>query len=254
MKMDVSTKKPEDVIRPESLEAYKTAHGNIFGRLVHINTSIRIIETISSYQYPLRHIYMHGTFWTMVYWNFLYTVIVLLHGIVNDDLSNTLSLKRFKNLIRKDWLKRDDCIQASFSKQLREAKFSSGINSICNRIERMRHNVVAHRNYSVEEGLPDFPGVSFPDIKKVSQSAGELFSACSFGVECFTNLYWPSIQEPEPNAKDVMEILDLLVKNSHWLNQPERRGPHWESIREFKNKKDLAELNVWREKYGFKPA
>lgn len=253
--MDLSSAKPDDVIRPECLESYKNFHQNIFGRLTHVNTSIRIYETISLYHYPLNHIYMHGTFWVMVYWNFLYSSIVLLNGLVKDPDSDALTLLKLKNLIRNKWLKDGNEIKESFSKKLKEARFSSEINEICTQIERMRHKVVAHRSYDVEqEQIHEIPGVSFPQLKKVLQSAEQLFAICSFGVECFTNLYWPSITEPEPKAEDVVKILDLVVKDSHWLNQPERHGVHWEGIRVHKDKHDIEELNKWRRKYGMTPA
>ena len=62
------------------------------------------------------------------------------------------------------------------------------------------------------------------------------------------------MENPEPPAEDVQEILDLLMKNSAWLNMPEKRKEFWINIREHKDKEDIVEMNKWRMKYGMRPA
>jgi hypothetical protein len=44
--------------------------------------------------------------------------------------------------------------------------------------------------------------------------------------------------------------MDLLIKNSLWLNHPERRVRFWQSERQYKSPEQIEELNKWRKKFG----
>lgn len=249
--MNLDTAKPEDVIKKEWLNSYTNFHKDIYHRLVHINTSIRIFDTIR--QYPLYPLYgpNQGIFWHMVYWNFLYSSIVLLHGLVNDEGPDVLTISRFKNLLQQKGLIDDSTIKDLFKKRVKEAEFSAKNDDICKKIEAMRHTVIAHRLFDEENGcISSVPGVAFEEISKVCQAIEKLFAVCSFGVECITNFYLPTMTDPHPPAEDVKDILDLLIKNSCWLNHPEHRGDFWLSERQQRSTSELEELNLWRQKFG----
>ena len=70
----------QDVLRPECVVEYEAAHTDIYHRLIHINTSIEILETIASF--PLTHLLSpQDPFFTILYWNFTYTCVVMLHAV-----------------------------------------------------------------------------------------------------------------------------------------------------------------------------
>jgi len=102
--MDNYSKQPEEVIYHDFIDAYKCWHKNIWGRLTHVNTNLQILETIS--QYPLRNIYggPQDVFWILVYWNFIYASVVLLHGLIKDQAPDTINMNRLKNLLLTKWL------------------------------------------------------------------------------------------------------------------------------------------------------
>jgi hypothetical protein len=254
--MDLSTVKPEDVIKKEYLGSYTNLHQNIHFRMVHINTSIRIFDTIT--KYPLKHLYgsSQGIFWEMVYWNFLYSSIVLLHGLVNDEEKpDTLTIFKLKNRILSRWLKDNQEIKNTFKERSKQAVFSKEIEQIAQKIKGVRHTVIAHRLFDHNKELPlEVAGVSFAELTIVFQATEKLFKICSFGVDCGTNFYWPTMTDPNPPAEDVVDIFDMIIKNSSWLNRPEHRGHYWAEERIYRDKAELEELNLWRQKYGLPSA
>lgn len=247
--IDFSIAKPEEVIRQEYLKNYQELHKDIYNRLVHVRTSLIIIDTIR--KYPLDMLYGpgEGIFWNMIYWNFLYSTIVLLHGLIIDEFSEALTLPRLRNLLAKDWIQRD--IVPDFYERLRDVKFDEEVSQIKAKIRSMRHHIVAHRLFDTTKMLPlNVTGVSFHELKKINKESEDLFKCCSFGMEYLTSLYWPRIEKPDPTADDVEEIIELLLKNSSWINSPEKQGPFWEGIKEHIDKKDIEEMNRWRQKFG----
>jgi hypothetical protein len=123
--MDISEKKPEDVLKPAFIQKYKELHEDIWHRLVEINTSITILEKIQ--EFPFSHFYYppENAFWSMVYWNFTYTCVVLIHTLVNDQGENCLTIQRFKNLLLRDWLA--DSEKQELRKKVKSLRFEEKI-------------------------------------------------------------------------------------------------------------------------------
>jgi len=249
--VNITDKKPENVLKPEFVEKYKELHQDIWQRLIQINTNITILEIIQ--KFPFHNIYYppENVFWSMVYWNFTYTSVVLMYALVNDDKENRLTILKFRDLLSKDWLKDNE--KQEFYK--RAGKFNSGnIKQVCNKIADMRHKIIAHRIINPDGTLPKVTGVTLSEIKKIFNEIETLFRACCFGSEYVTSLYLNGTCGGKPIEKDIEHILELIVKDSYWLNEPERRKEFWEIEREYKSEEQIKELNTWRQKVGLPPA
>lgn len=248
--MNIDPRKPEEVIRPEYVQQYKSLHENIWHRLVHINTSIQILEALNDFPFHNIDASQNKVFWPMVHWNFLYTSIVMLHAIINDQTSDPLTLVHFKNKLSHEWILPAE--QANFRGKLKSCKFSKEVNSIKERITTMRHKVIAH----VPFGPPvsKVPGVSVPELRQFYTSAHRLFEACCFGSKFRTSLYIPDHKDEHPQTEDIDEILKLILKNSFWINKPECRADFWPDIRRQMSKEEIDELNLWRRKLGMPDA
>ncbi|MGA2092371.1 MAG: hypothetical protein ABSH16_03045 [Sedimentisphaerales bacterium] len=245
--MSINEKKPEDVLKPEFIQKYKELHEDIWHRLVETNTTITILEKIQNF--PFQHIYAPGEniFWTTVSWDFLHIVIVFLHALVKDQGKNAHTLNVFKNKIVK-WLK--DSEKEAYFKKIEDAKFSQSTKAVLDKITNMRHQLLAHRLLDENGYLLNPGGIVVSEIRSAYDDVEKLFNMCSFGARYVCNFYTNDTVGGKPIEKDIDQLLDLIVKDSYWLNQPERYPMRWQCAKDARTKPEIAELNKWRQKFG----
>jgi hypothetical protein len=251
--MDINNKKPEDVLKPEFVQTYGKLHKDIWGRLIHVNTNLTILEKMQNF--PFHRIYspQGNIFWTMVYWNFLYMSVVFLHSLTIDKGNKKHVLKMFANRILANWIK--DAYKPEYQKLLKEAKLDKRIKPIRAKIKNMRDKVIAHRILDMSRAsVTHVEGVKTAELHQVYEDVERLFRVCSFGAQYISNFYVSGIIRGKPVKEDIDELLDLILKNSNWLNKPERKKDFWPAIREIMSAEDIAELNEFRKKYGMPPA
>ncbi len=249
---DFNMKKPEEVIKPEFLETYKALHSDIWRRLILVHTNIIILEKIE--KFPFEHIYapQENIFWTMVYWNFLYVSIAFLHSLVSDETKGAHTLPKFKNSVLNHL--RTDSLKSIYRKRLKNAKLDENLSTNRKKISQMRHNVIAHSLLDSDSiRLMDVEGVSLDEIRQAHEDVEKLFRACSFGAEYVTSFYINGTVGGKPIQKDIDYLLDLILKDSAWLNKPERKKDFWAAIRKNMSEEDITELNEFRKKFGMPP-
>jgi hypothetical protein len=248
------TKKPEEVFSPDFLPTYTQLHQDIWFRLVHVDANLQILETIG--HFPLRRLYAprNNVFWKMVFWNFVHMSVILLHSLVSDQNKDAHTLPKFRNTVFNHL--RTDSLKLAYRKKLSQTKLDIQLDPIRKKITRIRHEVIAHRLLDTQSCLktPCIEGVSVSELRKVFEDIKRLFEACSFGCEYFTTFYPPLVPGHKTPEKDIEKILCLIVKNSNWLNQPERHAPFWQNIKPHKPIENIEELNKWRTKFNLPPA
>ncbi len=244
----MSEKKPEDVLKPEFIQKYKELHEDIWHRLVEINTSLTILEKIQ--QFPFQHIYApsENIFWTTVYWNFLYIAIVFIHALIEDQEADAHTLNKFRNRIYREWLKNSE--KTAYSDNLKKARFNQTTKNVLKKVASMRHQLLAHRLLDENGHLSSPDGITIPEIRSAYDDVERLFNICSFGAEYVCNLYTNGTVGGKLIEKDIDQILDLIVKDSYWLNQPERDSILWQYEKDAKTKGEIDELNMYRQKFG----
>jgi hypothetical protein len=251
--MDINNKRPEDVLKLEFVQVYQNLHKDIWGRLIHVNTNLTILEKIQNF--PFHHIYspQGNIFWTMVYWNFLYISIIFLHTLTTDEGDQKHTLRGFANKIRTDWI--SDSYKSEYQKHLKNAKLDRRLEPIRTKIKKMRDKVIAHRFLDSDGArVIDVKGVKLTEIRQAYEDIEKLFRVCSFGVQYISNFYIGGTIGGKPVKEDIDELLELILKNSYWLNEPEREKDFWPTIRERMSGEDIAELNEFRKKFGMPPA
>lgn len=251
---DVTAKKPEEVFTSHFLPAYSQLHQDIWRRLIRVDANIQILETIG--RFPLHHLYapQENIFWTMVFCNFFQISVILLHSLVSDQTKGAHTLPKFRNSVLNHL--RTDSLKSAYSKRLSQIKLDKQLDPIRKNIAGMRHDLIAHRFLDDQGHLkaPHVEGVTVSTLRKVFEDVKRLFETCSFGSEYSTSLYPATAPGHKPPKKDIEQILNLIVKYSYWLNQPERRAPFWQQIKPHKAREDIEELNRWRAKFNLPPA
>ncbi|MGD0551781.1 MAG: hypothetical protein ABSB25_03935 [Sedimentisphaerales bacterium] len=250
----LTTKKPEEVFAPDFLPTYTQLHQDIWHRLIHVDVNLQILETIG--RFPLHHLYapQDNVFWSQVYWNFVYMSVIFLHSLVSDNAKDAHTLPKFRNIVLSHL--RTNSLKLAYRKRLNKTKLNKKLAPIRNKIKVMRHEVVAHRFLNTQGQLksPHIEGVNIPELRKIFEDTKQLFESCCFSIEYFTTFYPPNVPGYKQNEKDIEQILCLIVKNSYWLNQPERHAPFWDQIKPHKPSEDIEELNKWRAKFNLPPA
>ena len=247
------TLRPKDVLKPEFREAYHKRHKDLYDRLVHVDTSLQILETITGYGFPLSRIYgPHGYFWYWVWRNFLYTCTVMLHALTSDQSKDALTLPRFKNLICGVWTL--PARQQDLANHLKSSNFHEEIVTVAPKIKNMRDKVIAHREFDPTTHTPPvIPGVSLQELRSCFAAVNSLFQLLSFETVCHTSLYTPDIEGKPPVKKDIETILDLIIKESGWLNKPETDPLVWPCRARNMSHQELQEFNDWRKKFDLPP-
>lgn len=248
--MDINNKKPEDVLKPEFIQQYKELHNDIWHRLIHVHTNIIILEKIEKFPFEHFHAPQENIFWTMVYWNFLYMSIAFIHSLTTDEGDQKHTLRLFASRLFKDWI--NDSEKERYHEKLRTAKLDKNLQGIRSKITAMRHNIIAHRFLNNKSGwkVKDVEGLTVSEIRKVYNDTEKLFHACSFGPEYATKFYLDGTCGGKPIEKDIDKLLDLIAKNSYWLNKPERKKDFWPAIRQTISEEDITELNEFRKRFG----
>lgn len=250
---EITEKSPQDVLKPEYLEAYEILHKDIWDRLIRVNTSLTILEQIQNF--PFHHFYAphENIFWTMVRWNFLYISIVFLYSLTTDKGDKKHTLNRFANRILADWIKHTD--KPRYQKRLKNTKLDKNLRTIHAKIAEMRNKVIAHRFLDSDHAcVIDVEGVTLAELRQAYDAVEKLFRACSFGTQYISNLYTGGTVGGKPVEKDIDNLLDLIVKDSYWLNEPERKKDFWPAIKQHTDPQEVDELNLWRKKFGLPPA
>lgn len=249
----LTTKKPEEIFVTDFLPTYTQLHQDIWFRLIRVDANLQILETIG--RFPLHHLYtpQNNIFWTMVFWNFIHMSVILLHSLVSDESKNAHTLLKFKNTVLSHL--RTDSLKLAYREGLNQTKLNKQLAPIRKKIIRMRHELIAHSFLDTQGRLeaPHIEGVGISELRKVFEDTKQLFEACCFGCEYFTTLYPPAVPGHKPHEKDVEQILNLIVKNSYWLNQPECRAPFWQQLKPYKSIGYIEELNEWRTKFNLPP-
>src|SRR5207245_622145 len=121
-------------------------------------------------------------FWRLAIENFLDTVVLMLHGLVNDTGADVHTLPAFRSdIIQAPWLREED--RESLKKTFRERKFDAVVKSIAERVESIRHSRIAHRLVDRNSGRLEEPaaGVSLDELRQLFDATHLVFGALSFG-------------------------------------------------------------------------
>ncbi len=247
--MDIINKEPEDVLKPEFVKTYKELHKDIWYRLIRVNTSLTILEKI--HNFPFHPIYspQDNIFWAMVSWNFFDISILFMNQLTSDG-SDEHTINGFRNrILNEDWLKNG--VKEEYRKLLRNIKLDKRLEPIQEKIKEIRKNVIAHRLLdSNRASVTNVKNVTLDELHQLSEGIKKLFRSISFVVEYDSNFYTGGTIGGKPVKEDIDELLDLILKHSYWLNEPEQMKDFWPDRRRSRSQEEISELNEFRKKFG----
>lgn len=253
---DLANREPIELFPQEFVQRYHRLHSDLWYRIVRVHGTICTLEQLEDF--PFDHLYGPNgmEFWRLVAHNFLEMAIVLLHGIINDTGTDTHTITRFKNTIVKGpWL--DEKMQDLLRQTLKDQKFDHRTNTIAERVKEIRHTYVAHRLMDAQTGLPDekFARVELRELRDLFDEIHSLFGRLSFGSGYVTLAgdLMPGMVGGKPTRTCLDEVLDAVLRDSYFVNEPER-DEWWSEVRKHKSNEELQLLNKYRKRIGLPEA
>jgi len=243
-----------EVILPEYIKDYDNGLAFFYSELITINTNIFIINKIRKFRFDLFCAPDDCTFFHMVINNFFEYSLIIISRLFKDTGKDCFTLPKFKNKIISKYIKPEYRIK--FKQRIKNLEFQNLTSDILNRIFDLRNKRLAH---NLEEYIKDIKNIgliNYSELEKLRDCANQLFESLSFGVGHLMlplpyseKVIHPKNSDPRP---DIEKFLDSIVKESNFLNTPERYSKYpsvWNAI---KNKWDEETLNIfneYREKY-----
>jgi len=249
--------KPEALFEPGFVEKYLRLHNNLWRRIIRVHGTLYTLGELK--EFPFHHFYLPDgmEFWRLVIENFLDIACLMLHGLVSDTGSDVLSMPSFRDEITKGpWLSPQK--RELLTEMLKQRRFDAHVQSIADRVKDIRHNRIAHRLIDRQNGgtFQAFAGVSLEEIWRLFDATHSLFGALSFGAAYITLAgdLIPSTVGGQPTRTCLDEVLDAVLRDSFFVNMPERRAKWWPGHRERMKPKNLQEMNDLRKRIGLPEA
>jgi len=254
---ELAKTQPEELFQVSFVERYKSLHSDLWWRVIRVHGTLFTLEQL--FQFPFDFIYgpYEMEFWWLVTENFVDISVLLLHGLASDTGNDVHGLRSFQDeIVTAEWLRSDKL--ELFKQTLRERKFSEGVESIAGRVKQIRHTRIAHRLKDKQSGLPKegLPGVSLEELWVLFDEVHSLFGALSFGSGYLTLAgdLTPSTVGGEPTRTCLDDVLDAVLRNSFFVNEPERKAKGWAERRKHRKPEELRILNDLRNRIGLPEA
>jgi hypothetical protein len=253
----LTNRKPEELFDRDFAQRYQRLQRNLWARITRLHGTIVTLEEMS--EFPFQVLYVPGDmeFWKLTFLNFFDVAILKLHGFVNDGGPETLTLSAFRSEIMKaPWRCQD--ARNLLRQTLDERSFDGFVKSIAKRVDLIRDTHIAHSLIDKEsgnpKGIPDT--VNIQEVRQLFDAAHRLFGALSFGSGFGTLAgdLMPCTVGGKAKRTCLERVLDAVLRDSDFVNRPERRKLWWEMERAHMNPDTLRAMNDLRKRIGLPEA
>jgi hypothetical protein len=253
----LTNRKPEELFDADFAQRYSRLQSNLWLRIARLHGTLLTLEELS--EFPFQYLYVPGDmeFWKLTFLNFFDVAILKLHGLVNDSGFETLTLNSFRSeIIKAPWRCQD--ARNLLRQTLEERSFDGLIKSIAKRVDVIRDGHIAHSLIDKQSGNPkEIPGtVTIKEVRQLFDAAHRLFGALSFGSGYGTLAgdLMPCTVGGKPKRTCLERVLDAVLRDSDFVNRPERRKTWWEMDRAHMNPDTLRAMNDLRKRVGLPEA
>lgn len=244
--------KAEKAIFMDKLNEYEAGMNFFYSELVKLNIIIYLANKIFSFRFDLFFSLIDNIFFPAVMRSFYDTAVLTITRLATDQGSNLVTLRRFKNSVRK-WVKPE--YAESFHEQLKISWFDHEVEHLLEMAKQMRTHQIAHTTQDYFSGNIDFHRPDKLALEKMRDALNSLLQALSFNVQhmMLPLPYIDGVGRPQGLSPytDIENILDNIAKNSILLNMPEVSQERWYWHKKLKMKEeDLVIVNSYRKKFN----
>ena len=252
--MNLNAMGPKELISSNYFEDYKNETNALVWQIIQLNYNLLFLEKIVKFPFKI-FVINPWPFWHLMKANLFETSIMIIWRLV-DTNKKTLTLLSLKNKIRNELITKDYYKQ--FIRELERIKFDTLIASLRTRVEKIRHNRLAHfnRKWIVEPTPAQIRQSKFSlsVLNKLRNSLISLFEFLCFGAPWL--LFYPEnnseVKHPYGlgECNDIEKLLDTIAKESYGLNLPENNKTQWLLHRKQLSPKDIEAFNSYRRKFN----
>ena len=248
---------PEELFQVGFVERYKSLHKDLWWRVIRVHGTLLTLEQLHQFPFDLLYAPSEMEFWRLVIENCVDIGILYLHGLAIDQKGDVHTLLSFKReIVKAPWL--DSGKLELFMRILRERKFHKSVKSIADRVNKIRNTRIAHRLVDRQTGFPKegLAGVKLAELWELFDAAHSLFGALSFGTAYVTLAgdMMPSTVGGEPTRTCLDGVLDAVLRDSFFVNEPERMAKWWAKHRKHRTPERLRVMNELRKRIGLPEA
>jgi hypothetical protein len=176
--------------------------------------------------------------------------------LVSDPKPNAHTVRTFRErIVKAPWLRPED--RELFMQTLQERRFDSIVKAVAERVEEIRH-CVAHRFIDKNSGNLEKPkaGVNLKQLRLLFDATHLIFGALSFGASYITLVgdLTPTTVGGKPQPTCLDTVLTAVLRDSSFVNRPERRAEWWPMDRQYINPEELRLMNELRRQIGLPDA
>jgi hypothetical protein len=253
----LAERKPEELFSSDVAGHYRRLHNHLYQRILRLHGTIHTVEQLSKFPFSYLYAPHNMEFWHLVMGNFIDTAILMLHGLVKDTGTDDLSIHSFRNKIMQ-WTWVDAHLKKVLKEFLRDKEFDPRIKAIAQRVKIIRDTHIAHSPIDRESGEHEQPlaGISLDELRRLFDASHSLFGALCFGSAYVTLAgdLAPATVGGKPTRTCLDEVLDAVLRVSHFVNQPERKQAWWPEHRKRMSPDTLQVMNELRKRIGLPEA
>jgi len=253
--IDLSTLDAKDVLFDGTLPEYEKGMEFFYLQLVHLNTTIYIVEQILKFPLGLFVEPDKTIFFNMVIHNFFDAGLLVITRLATDLGADLYTLRQFKGRIRE--LVRPE-FRKLFDERLKKSRFNKQTAVMLEKARRVRVERVGHAKKDVVLGISEGAQLTFSELKALRDTLNSLLDTLSFNVDhmLLPIPYDPRVQHPvgSNHKPDIEELLDYVAMGSTLLNLPEKKPDKWKRRRARLVEAQINQINHYRKKFGLPEA
>lgn len=248
---------PDKIFQADYSQQYIRIHDELWKRMQRLHTSLVILEQLHAFPFDLVYAPHQMDFWTVTFEGILDSGCVLLHSLLKEPKSDECSLKSLNTYVFKSpWL--DSDLRAQFQNEVSKSNHKSAhLRDFEKRVADARDKHISHHIFSLA-GPPKRPEVeiSLQELFELFRWAHTYFGLHSFGCSycTITTDSMPTSRGRDLSRTCLDEVLDGVLRNSHYVNHPELRGEWWDFDRQHMSEEKILKMNELRRRIGLPEA
>jgi hypothetical protein len=245
MATNFKQKEAAEFLMPEKLERYQAEMAYFHDKLSSLHHNVYFVQKIIDFPFDLFVMPYSDYFLKLVIDNFLQMSVLQITKLMTDGGHSARKITKFRTFM--DSAVRDE-FKADYRKALAEVRFKPRFHTLVGKAKDLRDKHIAH-----SAGEP-VAGLSFEEIKEITQELTNLFNAASFDTEYRYLLlaYDPTVQHAagRDGRPDIERILEGIARDSPVLSEPESNPVAWPHLRSGWSDKKAEQFNHYRRKFG----
>lgn len=254
---NISYCNPENILVSDWIEQYELEMSPVHWQLTQFNSNIHIMDRIGATDFSLL-----GTtatdYWHLTFASMFETNVMILWRLV-DPNDNTLTLRALRVNIREHLI--NGTYQEKFEELMSNVGFDNTLDEVHNNIKVLRHNRFGHfQRKWIIQNLPSLicdHELSYTKLKELGGKLSNIYKLLCFshGRELYLLQYSPNLQHGEGSdpRTDIEIVIDLMIKNSPFVTQPEMQPVYWPYLRNVLQPEDIELMNEYRKRVGLEP-